>query len=215
MNQEVTNLYPAETYLINKEVLPLAGITIDNVIVSLGKKNVSGSLLFTHTGLSGPSIFKISEEVYKELLNNKYVTICIDLVPNYTINQLLDQLNKYDPKKEINSFVRELLPRRISDYITEDIINTRIGVISKTRKLELIENIKNFKIDIKATGTIEQSFVTGGGINIKYINPKTMESTINKGVYFVGEVLDIHGHTGGYNITVALSTGYAAGKGNL
>lgn len=212
LNQEVTKLYPAETFLITKESIPLAGLTLDDVLISLNKKQVNGSLLFTHVGLSGPAIFKISEEVYKQLQDNKYVSINIDLIPNYTLEELLIYLNEYDQKKEIISFVREYLPKRLADYITNDMgTNAKIGTISKIKKQLLIENIKNFKIDIKATGTIEQSFVTGGGIDIKNINPKTMESTINKGIYFAGEILDIHGHTGGYNITIALSTGYVAG----
>jgi predicted Rossmann fold flavoprotein len=212
LNQEVTKLYPAETFLITKESIPLAGLTLDDVLISLNKKQVNGSLLFTHIGLSGPAIFKISEEVYKQLQDNKYVSINIDLIPNYTLEELLIYLNEYDQKKEIISFVREYLPKRLADYITNDMgTNAKIGTISKIKKQLLIENIKNFKIDIKATGTIEQSFVTGGGIDIKNINPKTMESTINKGIYFAGEILDIHGHTGGYNITIALSTGYVAG----
>lgn len=211
LRQDVTKLYPAETFLINKEILPLAGITLENVLVSLNKIKTSGSLLFTHVGLSGPSIFKISEEVYKELEENEFVTISIDLIPNYTIDQLLIELNKYNPKNELNNFVRKHVPKRLADYITGDSTNLKIGTISKTNKQQLIETLKNYKIDIKSTGTLKQSFVTGGGIDMRYINPKTMESTINKGVYFVGEALDIHGHTGGYNITIALSTGYTAG----
>ena len=75
----------------------------------------------------------------------------------------------------------------------------------------MASKLKRFEIIIIDTGTVEQAFVTGGGIDTKYINPKTMESTINKGIYFVGEILDVHGNIGGYNITIALSTGYTAG----
>jgi hypothetical protein len=213
INQAVTELYPAETYLICKDILPLTGITLDNVIITYNKKEQEGSLLFTHKGISGPAVFKISEEVYKGLQKNKYVTISIDLIPDCTNNQLLDKLNIYNPKKEISSFIKEYLPKRLTDYIVNSFeLNIKIGMLSNINKQRLIDTLKIFKIDIKETGSINRSFVTGGGIDLKYINPKTMESTINKGIYFAGEVLDIHGHTGGYNITIALSTGYTAGN---
>ncbi len=213
MDQTVTKLYPAETFLINKEPLPLAGITIDSVLITFNKSQATGSMLFTHTGLSGPAIFKISAEVYNELKTSKYATIGIDLIPNFTFDQLAISLNDYNPKKEINSFVRDYLPKRLGDYIVNETIpNLKVGITSKVNKQKLLLALKNFKVTIKSTGTIEQSIVTGGGIDMKYINFKTMESLTNNKIYFAGEVLDIHGHTGGYNITIALSTGFVAGK---
>lgn len=212
MNQHLTKLYPTNTFLLTKDILPLSGITLNNVLISFNKKKSIGSMLFTHTGISGPAVFKMSEYVYKELENNKYVTINIDLLPNYSVEELLMKLNDYNQKKDMNNFVREYLPRRLADYIVKVLdLDLKVGAISKIKKQELVKKIKNFDIKIKETGAIEQSIVTGGGIDMKYINPKTMESTINKNIYFAGEILDIHGHTGGYNITIALSTGYVAG----
>ncbi len=212
LKQKVTSLYPVGTFLVTKETLPLAGITLDNVIIKFNKKEAEGSLLFTHNGLSGPVIFKISEEVAKQIVINKGVMIEVDLLPQYNLNNLLNELDKYNPKKEIVSFIREYLPKRLADYIVnEKTANIKIGSISKSNKLRLLETLKKLPININKTGSLEQSIVTGGGVDIKYINPKTMESTINKGIYFIGETLDIHGHTGGYNITISLSTGYAAG----
>jgi predicted Rossmann fold flavoprotein len=210
LNQPLTKLYPAETFLIANNEYPLAGITLDNVEVSINKRTVDGSLLFTHVGVSGPAIFKISEEVYKNLEANNQASIKIDLLPQYTVDKMMSLLNNYNQKKNIGSFFKEYLPKRLAEYLITD-GERMIVTISKVDKMKLMQLVKGFEIDIKQTGTIEQSFVTGGGVDIKYINPKTMESTINKGIYFVGEVLDIHGHTGGYNITIALSTGYAAG----
>ena len=210
LKQPITKLYPAETFLISKKEYPLAGTTLDNVNVTINKKTVDGSLLFTHKGLSGPAIFKISEEVYKSLDKDKKAVITIDLIPQYSIEELLSKLNKYDPKKTVKSFFKQYLSKRLTDYMIDG--DRLTATISNNDKSKLIQSIKEFEADIKTTGTIEQSFVTGGGIDIKCINPKTMESTINKGIYFVGEVIDIHGHTGGYNITIALSTGYAAGN---
>ncbi len=212
LNQEVTNLYPAETYLITKELLSLAGITLDNVRINYNKKRIEGSLLFTHNGLSGPSIFKVSEFVYKDLIDNEYITLSIDMVPNYSDNELLNKLNEYDQKKEILNFLKEFLPKRLIEYIFKEIdINKKINSISKIDKQKIISMLKDFKLIIKDTGSIDNAFITGGGINIKYINPKTMESTIHKDIYFAGEILDVHGHTGGFNLTIAFSTGYVAG----
>jgi predicted Rossmann fold flavoprotein len=212
LNQELTELYPAETFLIYKKTLPLEGISLDYVEVKLNKIVTKGSILFTHKGLSGPAIFKISEEVYKNLQINNPTKIEIDLLPEHTINDLLVSLEKYNNKKEIKSFIREFLPNRLADYIVNNNMqNQKIAEISKENKKKLLTIMKNFEITIKSTGTLEQSFVTGGGIDLKNINTKTMESKTNNGIYFAGEVLDLHGHTGGYNITIALSTGYTAG----
>ncbi len=213
VGHKITEIYPVETYLITKEKYPLSGITLDNIKLKFNKLIINDSILFTHKGISGPSVFKVSEYVYKELLKNKEVKIIIDLIPNYTIEQLLEELNKYNNKKEIISFVRELLPKRLADYIVDKYsYNTKIANISKTDKIKLLEVIKNFEIIISNTGPLETSFVTGGGIDLKEINPKTLESKIVNGLYFVGEVLDIHGPIGGYNITIAFATGYVAGK---
>lgn len=91
-------------------------------------------------------------------------------------------------------------------------LGKKIGTMSIQNKQIIIDKLKNFKIDIKGTGSLEQAIVTGGGIDLKYVNSKTMESTVNKNIFFAREILDVHGHTGGYNITIALSTGYVAGK---
>ncbi len=212
LEQPVAKIYPAETFLITKNKLPLAGITLDNVIINLGKSNTNGSLLFTHHGLSGPATFKISEKVYHQLKVTPTIDLVIDLIPNYSAEELLNMLNAYNPKKEIISFFKDYLPKRIVDYIIGE-VNSKLKneVLSKIKKQEIIKSLKEFIIEIKATGSMEQSFVTGGGIDMKFINPKTMESIKNPGIYFAGELLDIHGHTGGYNITIALSTGFIAG----
>lgn len=213
LNQPITKLYPAETFLITKDKLLLAGITLDDVVIKLDKYEVSGSLLFTHQGISGPAAFKISEKVYQSLKEKKGATITIDFIPNYTEEELLKMLNNYDSKKELNSFVKLYLPKKLSDYlINEEEAKKKVSLLSKEKKKIIINILKKYPLEIKATGSIEQSFVTGGGVDLKYINPKTMESIKNPGVYFVGELLDIHGHTGGYNITIALSTGFAAGQ---
>lgn len=209
INQNITDLYPSETYLITKDKYNLEGITLENINIIYNKKIINGSLLFTHVGLTGPSIFKISEYVYKDLLNNSEVSIFIDLIPKYKDFELSNMINKND-KIIINDFLKPYLPKRLNEYICGTSYDKKIMEISKKDRNILINKLKRYEIKIVSTGPIEQAFVTGGGVDTKYINPKTMESTINKGIYFVGEVLDVHGNIGGYNITIALSTGYTA-----
>jgi len=212
LKQPLTDIYPAETFLISKNILPLAGITLDDVDIKFDKYHATGSILFTHFGISGPATFKISEKVYHQLKIKPTITLYVDLIPNYSEYDLMQKLNNYESKKELISFVREYLPRRLSDYIVNDNDSKqRIAILSKIKKQSIITLLKNFQIEIKATGLIEQSFISGGGVDIKHINPKTMESTKNSGIYFAGELLDLHGHMGGYNITIALSTGFVAG----
>jgi len=213
IKQGLVEIYPAETFLIGKERLPLEGITLNNVIINFDNKKEQGSLLFTKNGVSGPAVFKISEYVYKHIKENKASSIKIDLLPDYNIEELVEAFNEYNPEKEINSFVRNYLPKRLADFIVNKTVgNRKIKALSKVNINKMINEFKNFEIDIKETGSLKNSFVTGGGINVKEINPMTMESKTNKNIYFIGEALDIHGHTGGYNITIALSTGYTAGK---
>lgn len=215
LNQPLIKIYPAETFLLLESPLPLAGLTLDNVVISFDNKQSTGSLLFTHRGLSGPATFEISEYVYEQLKTLKVVTIYINLLPDYQSAELLFKLQNYDSKKEIKTFIKQLLPNRLSDHLL-DISNIdgskKIAIISNKSKEQLIQNICKLPVEINRTGSIEQCLVTGGGVDLKYIDTRTMESTINKGIYYVGELIDFHGPTGGYNITIALSTGYTAGS---
>ena len=89
--------------------------------------------------------------------------------------------------------------------------STKVNVITKEERKRLIALIKDFSFEVKSKGDIEEAIITDGGINIKEINPKTMESKLVKGLYFSGEILDVHGYTGGFNLQIAFSTGYCAG----
>ena len=214
LNHNVTKLHPAETFIMTKKQLPLTGISVESIKIKLDDKTEVGDILFTHKGLSGPAIFKISEEVYKSLKKKRIVFVKVDFVTTYTEDELQQKLNSFDSKKEVLTFVRQLLPKRLADYIIgENQLNFKVGDLSNVMKKQIIDTMKNFAIEIVETGSLEKSFVTGGGVDLDEVNPKTMESKKVSGIYFAGEVLNIHGHTGGYNITIALSTGYAAGKG--
>ena len=214
LNQPLTDLYPSQAPLKLVNNLPLAGMTLDNIAIKLNDIVKTGPMLFTHSGISGPVVFKISEYVYQEFQKNKEVSIDINFLPSVSECELFELLNTYEQRREIKSFMRKVLPSRLADYILDFSkvkATDNIAVISNRDKKRLISNVVNLQLFVKNKFSIENSFITGGGIDIKYINKQTMESTINPGLYFVGELLDIHGSTGGYNITIALATGYIAG----
>ena len=210
LKQPITDLYPAETGIILNNKHDLAGISLNEVIVSFNKKEFTGNLIFTHRGLSGTSIMKASEHIYLNNIKN----IFIDLLPDISKDNLINLINTYNREKELGTFLNEYLPKKLSNYIISKCNfpnNIKIKNLNKTQIIEFINNIKNCIFNVKEVCSIDEAYVTGGGINMKYINSTTMESTINKGVYFAGECLDIHGPIGGYNITLALATGYVAG----
>lgn len=210
LKQPTIDLYPVEGSIILKHLPNLAGISIDNIKVSFNKLNYYGNIMFTHKGLSGSSIMRACEKIYL----NKITKIYIDFLPDINKENLYNLIYNYDRNKEISTFLNEYFPKRFSNYIifaSNTKKESKIKNLTKSQILELIKIIKEREFIIDKTCSINEAFVTGGGIDLKYINTKTMESTINKGIYFVGECLDIHGPIGGYNITLALSTGYAAG----
>ena len=129
-------------------------------------------------------------------------------------DELFNLIINYNREKELLTFLNEYFPKRLCNYIMNSILlsnSLKIKNLSKTQILKLINFIKNSHFEVLKVCDIDSAYVTGGGIDMKYIDTRTMESTINKGIYFAGECLDIHGPIGGYNITLALSTGYTAG----
>jgi predicted Rossmann fold flavoprotein len=176
-------------------------------------------MIFTHFGISGPTALRCSQFVVKLLkqFDNPSVLITIDIFPNKSIEQIYIEtmeLSKNEPKKAIKNVLKGFLAERLIPHLLsrsglkEDIT---FDNIPKQPWMEMAKLIKAFPIQINGTLSIEEAFVTGGGVNLKEVDPKTMESHFMHGLYFCGEILDIHGYTGGYNITAAFSTGYTAG----
>ena len=210
LKQPVTEIYPAEIGVKLREPTDIPGQSIDNVIVKADKRKKEGNLLYTHTGLSGSSIMLISEYIFKDKINE----IEIDLLPKYNEEEIKNILNNYDRNKEVHTFLEQYFSKRFSEYLLNYINlekNIKIKQLNHKELNKLVETIKHIKYNVKNNEKIDLAYVTAGGIDLKYINTKTFESTINKNLYFVGEALDIHGPIGGYNITLALSTGYSAG----
>ena len=181
-----------------------------------------GELLFTHFGVSGPTILSSSAHIlrYKnveELLKKGKIKLQIDLKPALNEEKLnlrlLRDFDKFKNKQIINS-LNELLPKKMIEPVIKKakIKNEkRINEITKQERENLICVIKCFEITISGFRPIEEAIITRGGINVKEINPKTMESKLIEGLYFAGEIIDVDAYTGGFNLQIAYSTGYTAG----
>lgn len=208
LSQPVVEIFPADTGVILEEDLDLAGTTIDSVIISHGKLKKTGNLMFTHKGLSGSAIMKISEFIYKSTSK----TINIDLVPNLEFNEFIDNLEKYS-ELNLEIFLEKYFTKRFSKFLVKKLnLQKFIKSLSKNEITKVFNLIKNYSLEVKAVNDIDKAYVTGGGMDLNYVNTSTFESKINPGIYFIGEALDVHGPVGGYNLTLALSTAYSAAK---
>lgn len=223
----ITKLYPTEVPLTSNEKFikerSLQGLALRDVAVSVmnkkGKPIITHQMdmLFTHFGVSGPAILRCSQFAVKELMKNPSVALQIDAIPNQSQEELITQLSEIiheNPKRAIKNSLKGIVPERYLQFLFEQIeINeeTRGSNISKDTIRKLAEKIKQFTFQVHGSLPLEKAFVTGGGVSIKEIVPSTMQSKFMERLFFCGEVLDIHGYTGGYNITSALVTGRIAG----
>lgn len=213
------SLVPLEIH--QKFCRDLMGLSLKNIKIKVkNEKNKTvfedfGEMLFTHFGVSGPVILSASSHI-KNPETEKY-SIYIDLKPALDEKQLdtriLRDFEKFSKKQFINS-LDELLPKKlISTVVALSGIDERktVNQISKDERKNLVNVLKNFKIDVKGFRPIEEAIVTSGGVNVKEINSSTMESKLTGGLYFAGEVIDVDAYTGGFNLQIAFSTGYLAG----
>ena len=201
----ITDLEAAESPLLTDfPHKALQGISLTDVTLSYGKHIITHDLLFTHFGLSGPAALRMSSFVKGgEILS-------LDLLPTTSSQELKDFLEEHR-EKAIKNSLKTLLPERLADFLAQ-------GFPEKAKQLtppqteELIQKIKELPIPVTGKMSLAKSFVTKGGVSLKEINPKTLESKLVPGLHFAGEVLDINAHTGGFNITSALCTGWVAGS---
>ena len=224
LGHKIVELTPSLIPLEVKEeyIKELQGLSLKNVTVSLisgGKVlyNDFGEMLFTHFGLSGPLILSASHYAVEALRKGIKINAAIDLKPYMTCEELDKRLLKeFDTfmNKQFKNSLDNLLPQKIIPVIIKlsGISETKpVNQISKYERKELCNVIKNLTFEITSPRPIAEAIVTAGGIAVNEINPKTMESKLIKGLFFAGEVIDVHGFTGGYNLQIAFSTGYAAG----
>ena len=223
------SLVPFEAY-DKKTCKELQGLSLKNVGIEfkdIEKNKVIyedfGEMLFTHFGVSGPTILSGSAHLvrYKnidDLLKNKKIILKIDFKPALPEEKLDKRiLRDFDEEKnkELKHSLDKLLPKKLIPVIIEKSeINPekRVNEITKQERKILVNLLKNFELEISKFRPIEEAIITSGGIDIKEINPKTMESKIVPGLYFAGEIIDVDGYTGGFNLQIAYSTGFTAGQ---
>ena len=208
----------------------LQGLSLKNVSIKLvnteNKKTIYedfGEMLFTHFGVSGPIILSSSAHLlrYKNvdnLLSQNKIQLQIDLKPALSLEKLDLRLQRdfaQEKNKEFKNSLNNLLPQKLIAIIvklSEIKPNKQVNEITKEERLKLANLLKELKISISGFRPLDEGIVTSGGINIKEINPKTMESKIIEGLYFAGEIIDVDAYTGGFNLQIAYSTGYTAGN---
>lgn len=221
---EVTKLMPALVPLETKEkwVTELQGLSLKNIKVSFTCDNKElysdfGEMIFTHFGVSGPVILSASSLLTKRLHNNNVIKLSIDLKPALTLEQLDKRIMRdfeEQSNQQFKNSLGKLLPKKIIPVIISLTgINSKkqVNAITKEERMKLAKTLKNLECTITKPRGFNEAIITQGGINVKEINPATMESKICKGLYFAGEVLDVDAVTGGYNLQIAWSTGYLAG----
>jgi len=216
-----SGLVPLETRQRYPELLE--GLTLKNIRLkaSDGRRQIIseiGELLFTSFGISGPLLLALSGQIIGWLNENKHVYVDIDLKPALSKEQLNGRLLRefqLNSKKTIRNTLKNLLPQRLIDVFLDMTKIDPCKKVSQVTQLErevLIALFKGLRLDITKPRPIEEAMVTRGGISLKDINPRTMESRRIKGLYFAGEIIDVDADTGGFNLQAAFSTGYLAGE---
>ena len=208
----------------------MQGLSLKNVSIKLKDKEKNktiyedfGEMLFTHFGVSGPIIISGSSHLirYKnveELLKKKNIELTIDFKPALS-EEKLDLRIRRDfeeyKNKDFKNSLDKLLPKKMIETIikmSKIDPDKKVNIITKEERIDLVKLLKDFKLTVKGFRGVEEAIVTAGGISVKEINPKTMESKIIKGLYFAGEIIDADAYTGGFNLQIAYSTGFTAGR---
>lgn len=223
-SQPITDIkYGLSPLITQRDLSDIAGVTLYDVVISYKKSKVRGNVLFSHVGLTGPGIINISNEISESISYNLLdsepeidLEISIDLCPELSREDLKDRFTidfQKMGKTHLKNYLKLFLTNSFIGFFLDEINldgDLELSRVNKKSKNRLIENLKRFAFNITGFNS-NLAKVTVGGVDLEYINPKTMESTLTPGLYFAGEILDLHGPTGGYNLKIAFSTGYLAG----
>ena len=225
LGHKITDLSPALVPMNVKEedCRRLQGLSLKNVRVSLsaGKKcfyEDFGERMFTHFGVTGPLILSASSQVPKKFRGQE-LTLSIDLKPALSPEQLDDRLLRdfsKEKNKQFKNVLGGLFPSKLIPVMVERSgiePEKQVNAIEKTERLQFVEKIKNFRLTVTGFRDYNEAIITRGGVCVKEVNPSTMESKLVSGLFFAGEILDLDALTGGFNLQIAWSTAYAAGKG--
>ncbi|WP_163654151.1 NAD(P)/FAD-dependent oxidoreductase [Listeria sp. PSOL-1] len=224
----ITELYPTEVPLISEETFIkqrlLQGISLRDVSLSVlnqKKKPVithQMDMIFTHFGISGPAALRCSMFVQRELKKQQPVMMKLDLFPELSSAEIMQKvlsLLKNSPKKALKNALHSLEQEKLLLFLLAqaELDPEQVCQQASPKRLEVFcALLKDFRFFVSGTLSFDKAFVTGGGVSVKEIIPQEMASKCKDGLYFCGEILDINGYTGGYNITCALVTGYVAGE---
>lgn len=225
LGHTITKIKPALVPLVAKkeskiQCQQMQGLSLRNVGLKLFNNNKLiyedfGEMLFTHYGVTGPIILSASSHLVRQELNNPRIEI--DLKPALTEEKLDERILRdfeTEKNKEFRNALDQLLPQKMIPVILEILqINKKVNEVKKVERQKLVRTLKHFSIEIEGFRDISEAIITSGGINVKEINPKTMESKLIKNLYFAGEIIDVDAYTGGFNLQIAYSTGYTAGIG--
>lgn len=208
----------------DEDCAELQGLSLRNVSLKWpaeGKARYKdqGEMLFTHFGVSGPLVLTLSTVIRNAVIDGTQLSI--DLKPaleNDVLDKRILRDFSHNINKDIKNALDDLLPKSIIPVIIKRSgisPDTKVNGVTSAQRKKLVEAIKDFRMTLRKLRPVSEAIVTAGGISLKEINPRTMESKIIPGLYFAGEIMDLDGTTGGFNITIALSTGYAAGRNIL
>ena len=225
LGHTITKIKPALVPLVAKkeskiQCQQMQGLSLRNIGLKLFNNNKLiyedfGEMLFTHYGITGPIILSASSHLVRQELNNPRIEI--DLKPALTDEKLDERILRdfeIEKNKEFRNALDQLLPQKMIPVILEILqINKKVNEVKKVERQKLVRTLKHFSIEIEGFRDISEAIITSGGINVKEINPKTMESKLIKNLYFAGEIIDVDAYTGGFNLQIAYSTGYTAGIG--
>lgn len=213
----ITPIYAALIPLVIKEefVKKLQGVSMKDVVVSakIKKKKIEkrGDMLFTHFGISGPAVLKLSSYVNKALTEGE-VEITLDFFKDKSKEEI-SKIMRSNTNKTVFNNLKGVLPQNFLKVVFEilGLSEIKASDLKKEDEYKVIEYMKEMKLTARETLTIKAAQVTSGGVKVKEINASTMESKLIKNLYFAGEVIDVDAETGGYNLQIAFSTGYLAG----
>ena len=225
LGHTITQIKPALVPIVAKkeskiQCQQMQGLSLRNVRLKLFNNNKLiyedfGEMLFTHYGVTGPIILSASSHLVRQELKNPRIEI--DLKPALTDEKLDERILRdfeTEKNKEFRNSLDQLLPQKMIPVILEILqINKKVNEVKKVERQKLVRILKHFSIEIEGFRDISEAIITSGGINVKEINPKTMESKLIKNLYFAGEIIDVDAYTGGFNLQIAYSTGYTAGIG--
>lgn len=201
----------------------LQGLSLRDVKVRIRvnekkRAEAAGEMLFTHFGLSGPTILTLSRLMVDALRQNQKVALSIDLKPSLDdckLNELLQSRLRENSKQKIQTILKEILPKKLIPVCLDltGIHSDKVGnQVTAAERKRLYLWLKDFRLEVIGFRPFTEAMITAGGVDTKEVDPRTMESRLVNGLYFAGEVLDIDADTGGYNLQAAFSTGWVAGR---